>query len=45
MQAEQNFSDYRQLYINLPNYGKEKISWGQDFPMLIERIRATVDAQ
>lgn len=43
MQSEQNFADYKQLYINLPNYGQEKIKWGQDFPVLVERIKATID--
>ena len=37
-------SDYRQLYINFPNHGKEKIPWGQDFKMIALRTKHTIDS-
>ena len=43
MQSEENFADYKQLYINFPNYGKEKIPWGQEFPVVVDRLKATID--
>ena len=44
MHSEENFSDYKQLYVNFPNYGNEKIPWGQDFPEVAERLKVTLDA-
>ena len=44
MSVDTTFSKYRVLKINMPNAGKEKIAWGQDFHMLTERIKATVDS-
>ena len=31
--------------MNFPNYGKERIAWGQDFPVIVDRIKATIDTQ
>lgn len=28
----------------MPNHGKEKIAWGQDFPVLCKRIVETIDS-
>lgn len=44
MQSEENFADYKQLYINFPNYGKEKRPWGQEFSVIMERLKATIDS-
>lgn len=44
MDASKTFGRYRLLKINMPNAGKEKIAWGQDFETLAERIKATIDS-
>ncbi len=38
--------DSQQLFINFPNTSKtqEEIKWGQDFPVIVQRMRATFDA-
>lgn len=43
IQPGKNLSEFRILTMNFPNSGKEKISWGQDFDTISERIKKTVD--
>ena len=35
--------DFRLLRMNIPNRGNEKIPWGQNFEVLRDRIKATID--
>lgn len=44
MDASRTFGKYKLLKINMPNAGNERIAWGQDFELLSERIKATVDS-
>jgi hypothetical protein len=44
MGVSNELKDYKILKINLPNYGKERIPWGQDFPIILDRLKATIDS-
>lgn len=45
LEWNQNLSDKRLLFINFPNTTKTQpyIKWGQDFPVVVDRIKATLD--
>lgn len=44
MGVSNELKDFKILKINFPNYGKEKIAWGQDFPIIQSRLKATIDS-
>lgn len=44
IQPEKSLSEFKLLRMNMPNHGKEKIAWGQDFPTIGARIKATIDS-
>lgn len=35
--------EYKLMYIDFPNHGAEKISWGQDFKTIAIRAKNTID--
>lgn len=45
LDANNTLKDNRLLYINFPNTSKtqDQIKWGQDFPMIVQRMKATFD--
>lgn len=46
LDAANTLKDNQLLFINFPNTSKtqEDIKWGQDFPVIVQRMKATFDA-
>ena len=46
LEWKQTISENRLLFINFPNTTntQEQLKWGQDFPVVVDRIKATLDA-
>jgi hypothetical protein len=45
LEWKETISGNRLLFINFPNSTKtqENLKWGQDFPVIVDRIKATLD--
>lgn len=42
-EPDASLGQFRLLRMNIPNHGSEKIPWGQNFEILRERIKLTID--
>ena len=43
LSPEATLGEFQLLRMNIPNHGSEKIPWGQDFEVLRDRIKLTIN--